>query len=60
MSNGIHAIKGFDYQATVILDVILEHFDRYGVAEDDAGNRKPSPWTLAQVVATDVADPPGE
>jgi HEAT repeat protein len=30
MSNGIHAIKGFDYQATVILDRLFEHFDRNG------------------------------
>ena len=82
MSNGIHAIKGFDYQATVILDVILGHFKHHGVTaqvrpegdddldlhwtegtvpclqhlqikkprEDDAGNRKPLPWSLAQVV----------
>jgi hypothetical protein len=32
MSNGISAIKGFDYQATVILDRLFEHFDRYGTA----------------------------
>ena len=30
MSNGINAIKGFDYQATVILDRLFEHFDRNG------------------------------
>ena len=30
MSNGINAIKGFDYQATVILDRLFEHFDRDG------------------------------
>src|SRR5690242_12296075 len=28
MSGGISAIKGFDYQATVILDRLFEHFDR--------------------------------
>ncbi len=27
MSNGINAIKGFDYQATVILDRLFEHFE---------------------------------
>jgi hypothetical protein len=32
MSNGISAIKGFDYQATVILDRLFDHFDRYGLA----------------------------
>ena len=32
MSNGISAIKGFDYQATVILDRLFEHFERYGTA----------------------------
>jgi len=30
MSNGINAIKGFEYQATVILDRLFEHFDRNG------------------------------
>jgi hypothetical protein len=30
MSNGINAIKGFDYQATVILDRLFGHFDRHG------------------------------
>ncbi|WP_219704203.1 HEAT repeat domain-containing protein [Marinomonas lutimaris] len=30
MSGGISAIKGFDYQATVILDILFEHFDRRG------------------------------
>jgi hypothetical protein len=30
MSNGIHAIKGFEYQATVILDRLFDHFDRNG------------------------------
>jgi hypothetical protein len=28
VSGGISAIKGFDYQATVILDRLFEHFDR--------------------------------
>lgn len=28
MSNGINAIKGFEYQATVILDRLFDHFDR--------------------------------
>lgn len=32
MSNGISAIKGFDYQATVILDRLFDHFDRHGLA----------------------------
>lgn len=27
---GIHAIRGFDYQATVILDRLLAHFDAHG------------------------------
>lgn len=30
MSNGIHAIKGFEYQATVILDRLFDHCDRNG------------------------------
>jgi hypothetical protein len=30
MSGGISAIKGFDYQATVILGRLFDHFDRYG------------------------------
>ncbi len=30
MSGGISAIKGFDYQATVILDCLFDHFDRHG------------------------------
>src|SRR5579871_5353776 len=30
MSNGINAIKGFDYQATVTLDRLFDHFDRNG------------------------------
>jgi hypothetical protein len=30
MSGGIHAIKGFDYQATVILDRLFDHFDQHG------------------------------
>lgn len=30
MSGGISAIKGFDYQATVILDRLFEHFDGHG------------------------------
>jgi hypothetical protein len=30
MSGGISAIKGFDYQATVILDKLFNHFDRHG------------------------------
>ena len=30
MSGGISAIKGFDYQATVILNRLFDHFDRYG------------------------------
>jgi hypothetical protein len=30
MSGGISAIKGFDYQATVILDILFKHFALYG------------------------------
>jgi hypothetical protein len=30
MSNGINAIKGFDYQATVILDRLFDHFEHNG------------------------------
>jgi predicted GNAT superfamily acetyltransferase len=30
MSGGISAIKGFDYQATVILDRLFDHFDWHG------------------------------
>jgi F0F1-type ATP synthase membrane subunit c/vacuolar-type H+-ATPase subunit K len=30
MSGGISAIKGFDYQATVILDLLFQHFDERG------------------------------
>lgn len=30
MSGGISAIKGFDYQATVTLDCLFDHFDRHG------------------------------
>jgi len=32
MSGGISAIKGFDYQATVILNRLFDHFDRHGSA----------------------------
>ena len=32
MSGGISAIKGFDYQAVVILDRLFEHFDQHGAA----------------------------
>jgi hypothetical protein len=30
MSGGISAIKGFDYQATVILDLLFRHFEKFG------------------------------
>lgn len=30
MSGGISAIKGFEYQATVILDRLFDHFERHG------------------------------
>ncbi len=30
MSNGVIAIRGFEYQATVILDRLFDHFDRNG------------------------------
>ncbi len=29
MSGGISAIKGFDYQAAVILELLLEHFRKH-------------------------------
>jgi RecA/RadA recombinase len=32
MSGGISAIRGFDYQATVILDLLFDHFDQHGPA----------------------------
>lgn len=32
MSNGINAIKGFDYQATVTLDLLFMHFDSKGAS----------------------------
>ena len=32
MSDGISAIKGFDYQAVVILDRLFQHFDQHGAA----------------------------
>ena len=32
MSGGISAIKGFDYQATVILDRLFDHYDCHGQA----------------------------
>uniref|UniRef100_UPI001177C0DD hypothetical protein n=1 Tax=Crenothrix polyspora TaxID=360316 RepID=UPI001177C0DD len=31
MSGGISAIRGFDYQATVILDILFDHFDQHGL-----------------------------
>ncbi|MBI5926697.1 MAG: HEAT repeat domain-containing protein [Aquabacterium sp.] len=30
MSGGISAIRGFDYQATVILDLLFQHFESHG------------------------------
>ena len=30
MSGGISAIRGFDYQATVILDLLFNHFEQHG------------------------------
>ena len=30
MTGGISAIKGFDYQATVILDRLFDHFEAHG------------------------------
>ena len=30
MSGGISAIRGFDYQSTVILDLLFDHFDHHG------------------------------
>lgn len=32
MSGGISAIRGFDYQATVILELLFDHFDQHGQA----------------------------
>lgn len=32
MSGGISAIKGFDYQATVILDRLFNHFEHHGLS----------------------------
>lgn len=32
MSGGIHAKRGFNYQDTVILDLLLTHFDEYGLS----------------------------
>lgn len=31
MSGGIQALRGFDYQATVILDRLFAHFDEHGI-----------------------------
>jgi hypothetical protein len=52
MSGGISAIRGFDYQATVILDLLFEHFEHHGLGasvrpecEDDLDLR----WTDAGV-----------
>jgi hypothetical protein len=52
MSGGISALRGFDYQATVILDLLFDHFDRHGAGasirpegEDDLDLR----WTEAGV-----------
>lgn len=32
MSGGLFAIRGFDFQATVILDLLIRHFDAFGPA----------------------------
>jgi hypothetical protein len=32
MTGGISAIRGFDFQATVILDLLLAHFEQFGAA----------------------------
>lgn len=32
MTGGISAIRGFDFQATVILDLLLQHFEQFGAA----------------------------
>ena len=52
MSGGISAIRGFDYQATVILDLLFDHFEHHGPGasvrpegEDDLDLR----WTDAGV-----------
>ncbi|MHB9112956.1 MAG: hypothetical protein ACYC4D_10110 [Thermoleophilia bacterium] len=52
MSGGISAIRGFDYQATVILDLLFHHFEHHGPSasvrpegEDDLELR----WTDADV-----------
>ena len=31
MSGGIQALRGFDYQSTVILDRLFAHFDEHGL-----------------------------
>ncbi|SEI17332.1 HEAT repeat domain-containing protein [Pseudomonas asplenii] len=52
MSGGISAIRGFDYQATVILEMLFEHFEQHGPSasvrpegQDDLDLR----WTEAGV-----------
>jgi hypothetical protein len=32
MSGGISAIRGSDYQATVIVDLLFDHFEHHGLA----------------------------
>ena len=32
MTGCISAIRGFDFQATVILDLLLAHFEQFGAA----------------------------
>ena len=52
MSGGISAIRGFDYQATVVLDLLFDHFEHHGPSasvrpegEDDLDLR----WTDTDV-----------
>ncbi len=52
MSGGISAIRGFDYQATVILDLLFDHFDRYGPSASvrpEGGDDLDLRWTDAGV-----------
>ena len=36
MSSGFHALKGFEYQVTVTLDVLLRHYGRAEAGEVEA------------------------
>ena len=52
MSGGISAIRGFDYQATVILDLLFDHFDHHGPsasARPEGGDDLDLLWTDVDV-----------